>query len=65
MTQLPCARHAQHGELDERPPNNLAVRGFTLVSELCFAFLRCVSISNPVVVTPENLHIPVETPVPS
>jgi hypothetical protein len=63
MAQLPRARDTEYSELDERPPYNLAIRGFALVSEFCFSFLRHVSI---VFLLVELLgRIPSGTPAPS
>jgi hypothetical protein len=42
MRQLPGACHAQHGELDQDPPDDAGVGALGLVAEFGFAFL-CVA----------------------
>ena len=40
MGQLPGASHTKHTELDECPAHYSRIRGFGLISKLCFTFLQ-------------------------
>jgi hypothetical protein len=64
VRQLPRARHAQHRQLNQRPPHHPRVRRLRLVPKLRLALLKTPSVTRFLGKEPRN-HLPFGRPAPA